>query len=67
MTPRRHPRLPRWPNVGVDRHDVAVASRFVGTGCPRARTPTAEIPMAELGLPPSAEGHRGQVLAGGRR
>ncbi|MFN8073392.1 MAG: purine-nucleoside phosphorylase [Mycobacterium sp.] len=52
--------------TGVDRHDVAVV---LGSGWGPAAlalgTPTAEIPMAELPgfLPPSAEGHRGQVLS----
>lgn len=50
--------------TGVDHHDVAVV---LGSGWGPAAdalgTPTAEIPMAELPgfLPPSADGHRGQV------
>lgn len=59
--------------TGVARHDVAVV---LGSGwAPAAAalgTPTAEIAMADLPgfLPPSAEGHRGQVLSvpvGGHR
>lgn len=52
--------------TGIERHDVAVV---LGSGWGPAAvalgTPTAEIPMAELPgfLPPSAAGHRGQVLS----
>lgn len=52
--------------TGVDHHDVAVV---LGSGWGPAAdalgTPTAVIPMAELPgfLPPSADGHRGQVLS----
>lgn len=52
--------------TGVDHHDVAVV---LGSGWGPAvdalGTPTAQIPMAELPgfLPPSADGHRGQVLS----
>jgi purine-nucleoside phosphorylase len=51
---------------GIERHDVAV---ILGSGWGPAAaalgTPTAEIPMGDLPgfLPPSAEGHRGQVLS----
>lgn len=52
--------------TGADRHDVAVV---LGSGwAPAAAAmgvPSAEIPMAELPgfAPPSADGHRGQVLS----
>jgi purine-nucleoside phosphorylase len=52
--------------TGADRHDVAVV---LGSGwAPAAAAlgvPSAEIPMAELPgfSPPSADGHRGQVLS----
>lgn len=52
--------------TGVDHHDVAVV---LGSGWGPAAAalgmPTAEVPMAELPgfLPPSADGHRGQVLS----
>lgn len=52
--------------TGVDRHDVAVV---LGSGWGPAAdalgTPAAEIAMAEIPgfLPPSADGHRGQVLS----
>lgn len=59
--------------TGVDRHDVAVV---LGSGWGSATealgTPTAQIAMAEVPgfRPPSADGHRGQVVsvaAGDRR
>jgi purine nucleoside phosphorylase len=52
--------------TGVDRHEVAVV---LGSGWgPAAEalgTPETEVAMAELPgfLPPSADGHRGQVLS----
>jgi purine-nucleoside phosphorylase len=52
--------------TGVDHHDVAVV---LGSGwAPAAAalgTPAAQLPMAELPgfLPPSADGHRGQVMS----
>lgn len=52
--------------TGVERHDVAVV---LGSGWGPATAafggPAAEIPMSEVPgfLPPSADGHRGQVLS----
>lgn len=59
--------------TGVDRHDVAVVlGSGWGSAVEALGTPHAQIPMTELPgfSPPSAEGHRGQVVsvtAGDRR